>query len=127
MPVKSTADHEQQIVYTECTGLISLEEINHYQNTVCLNPTNLGYNELFDLTDSNFSNISYSDLISIAQKDSRIYMLNPESRFAFLTSTSHHDELADFYISVKSMSDIPSRKIDKFICRMTAISWLTDK
>ena len=125
MPVTSTADHDKETLFTVCTGLITLIDIKVYQNTVWRDPSIYGYNELFDLTESDFSNISFSDLIEIAQKASTLN-IDPGSRFAFLTATQNHEELADFYISVKSMSDTPSREIKKFNSRTNALTWLTN-
>jgi len=124
MAVTSTADHEGRIVFTLCTGTVTLQDIKAYQLTAWRDPSLYGYNELFDLTTSDFSNISFSDLIDIAQKASRLTMLDPNSRFAFLTATTHHEELADFYISLKAMSDAASREIKKFSSREDALTWL---
>ena len=127
MPIVSTPDHELNIVYTICSSLMTLQDIEHYQYTTWLEPSIYGYNELFDFSDSDFSQISFSDLITIAQTASKLYMLDPDSRFAFVTYTSHHQSLADFYIAAKASIKGPSRDIKSFDDKQTAMDWLTEK
>lgn len=124
MPVTSTPDHQLRIVFTVCSGTVSLEDIENYQHTVWLDPEIYGYNELFDLDDADFSQLDFSDLITIAQTASKLYTLDPNSRFAFLTKTSRHDELAGFYITAKSMTPGPTRELEKFTSREKALNWL---
>ena len=126
MPVTSTPDHKLRIVLTICSGLVTLEEIEHYQNTTCLVPDVYGYNELFDFSDSDFSNISYSNLLTIAERASKAYTLDPDSRFAFLTSTQDHQRIADFYIAAKAITKGPSREIRSFTPLDLAMAWLTE-
>lgn len=126
MPIVSTPDHDQRIVHTVCSGLITLAEIEQYQYTVWLEPSIYGYNELFDIVDSDFSQIEFGDLITIAQNASKLYMLDPTSRFAFLISTPHHKQLAEFYISAKSLAKGPSRDLKCFASREAALAWLTE-
>jgi len=127
MPVISTPDHDQRIVHTVCSDLVTLAEIEEYQYTAWLEPDIYGYNELFDMVDSDFSQIEFGDLITVAQNASKLYMLDPQSRFAFLTSTLHHQEMADFYISAKTLSKGASRDLKCFNSRDQAMSWLSEK
>jgi len=127
MPVISTPDHNQRIVHTVCSELVTLGEIEQYQYNVWLEPAIYGYNELFDMVNSDFSQIDFGDLISVAQAESKLYMLDPMSRFAFLTATSHHQQVADFYISTKSLIKCPSRDLKSFNSRQKALTWLTEK
>jgi len=126
MPITSTPDHKTRIVNTICSGNITLHDIEHYQYTVWLEPSIYGYNELFDLTASDFSQVSFSDLITVAQNASKLYMLDPNSRFAFLTATPHHQELAKFYITARSMTDSPSRDLKQFTSHDEALAWLLE-
>ncbi len=127
MPVTSTPDHSQRIVHTVCSDLVTLADIEEYQYTVWLEPDIYGYNELFDMVDSDFTQIEFGDLITVAQTESKLYMLDPMSRFAFLTATSHHQQVADFYISAKALTKGPSRDLKSFTARQQAMSWLTEK
>ena len=124
MPVTSTPDHNQRIVHTVCSDLVTLADIEEYQYSVWLEPAIYGYNELFDMVDSDFTQIEFGDLINVAQTASKLYMLDPMSRFAFLTSTSHHQQLADFYISAKTLIKGPSRDLKSFSSREQAMAWL---
>ena len=125
MPMQSTPDRTLRIVNTVCTGLMELENIEHYQTTVWLDPSIYGYNELFDFSDSDFSNIEFGDLIDIAKKASRLYVLNPKTKFAFLTHTPQHNDVAEFYMAAKDMSNEPSREIKTFSSHSEAMAWLT--
>jgi len=127
MPIVSTPDHDLKIVYTICSSLITLQDIEHYQYTTWLEPSIYGYNEFFDITDSDFSQISFSDLIAIAQTASKLYMLDPDSRFAILAHTQHQKSLADFYIAAKAAIKGPSRDIKSFDDKQKAMNWLSEK
>ncbi|MDH5391884.1 MAG: hypothetical protein OEY11_01735 [Gammaproteobacteria bacterium] len=106
---------------------MTLKEIESYQYTVWLEPSIYGYSELFDLTDSDFSDISFGDLITIAQKAAGLYMLDPDSRCAFLTYTQQHVELAEFYIAAKSLANGVSRELGQFQSRASALEWLSER
>jgi len=127
MPLLSTPDHNLRIVHTVCSGLVTLADIEKYQYSVWLEPTIYGYNELFDMVDSDFTQIEFGDLITVAQTASKLYMLDPASRFAFLTATPHHQQVADFYISAKALTKGPSRDLKCFDSREQAMTWLTEE
>lgn len=124
MTITSIPDHKNRILNTVCTGFITLHDIEHYQRTAWLDPAIYGYNELFDLTASDFSEVSFSDLLTVAKNASKLYILDPNSRFAFLTATPHHEELAKFYITARSMTDGPSRDLKQFSSHTKALEWL---
>lgn len=126
MPIQSTPDHELRIVCTVCSGQITLEDVRHYQNTVWLEPTIYGYNELYDFADSDYSAVQFGDLIIIAQKAARLYMLDPNARFAFLTHNHQHVKVAEFYMAAKSFSSGSSRVINSFSFHEKAMAWLTE-
>lgn len=127
MTITSTPDHNKRILYTVCSGHITLQEIECYQYTTWLEPSIYGYNELFDLADSDFSAISFSDLIHIAETASKLYMIDPDSGIAFITKTDHHIELAEFYIAAKSLAKTASREVRHFTSRSFALEWLSSK
>lgn len=126
MPIQSTPDHKLRIVRTVCSGGVTLEDVRHYQNTVWLEPAIYGYNELFDFTDSDYSAVQFGDLITIAQQAARLYMLDPNSRFAFLTHTTQHEGVADFYMAATSFSSGSSREIKSFNSYEKVMAWLTE-
>ena len=126
MPIKATPDHELKIMKTVCSKKISLEDIEHYQYTVWMEPSVYGYNELFDFSDSDYSDISFADLIHIAETASKLYMIDPKSRFAFLTHNLQHQKIADFYIATKALIKAPSRTIKSFKSYDEAMQWLTE-
>ena len=126
MPVTSTPDHKLRIVLTICSGLVTLEEVEHYQKITWSVPGIYSYNELFDFSDSDISNISCGDLLTIAERASKAYTLDPDSRFAFLTSTQDHQRIADFYIAAKAITKGPSREIRSFTPLDLAMAWLTE-
>ncbi len=126
MPIQSTPDHELRIVHTVCSGGVTLEDVRHYQNTVWLEPAIYGYNELFDFTDSDYSAVQFGDLITIAQQAAKLYMLDPNARFAFLTHTIQHEGVADFYMAAKSFSSGASREIKSFNSHKKVMAWLTE-
>lgn len=126
MPIQSTPDHELRIVHTICSGLITHEDIRHYQATTWLDPAIYGYNELYDFTDSDYSVVQFGDLISIAQRAAKLYMLDPNSRFAFLTHNIQHEAVADFYMAAKTFSSGSSREIRSFNSYEKVMAWLTE-
>lgn len=125
MPIKSTPDHKLRIVHTVCSEQVTLDDIRHYQNTVWLEPGIYGYNELYDFSDSDYSAVQFGDLINIAQQAAKLYMLDPDSRFAFLTHSPQHEKIADFYMAAKSISSEPSREIKSFNSYEEAMAWLS--
>lgn len=127
MPITNTPDHDLRVLHTVSEGIILLDEIAHYQFTAWLDPALYGYNELYDCANSDYSKVSFSDLISIAQTASKLYMLDPNSKFAILTHTDHHKELASFYVAAKQIATGPSRDIKQFSSRDEAMQWLSVK
>ncbi len=109
-----------------CSGQITLEDVRHYQNTVWLEPTIYGYNELYDFADSDYSAVQFGDLIIITQQAAKLYMLDPNARFAFLTHNTRQKQVAEFYMAAKSFSSGPSRAINRFSAREKAMAWLTE-
>lgn len=126
MSIQSTPDHELRIVRTVCSGLITHEDIKHYQATTWLDPAIYGYNELYDFTDSDYSVVQFGELISIAQRAAKLYMLDPDSRFAFLTHNHQHEAVAEFYMAAKSFSSASSREIGSFDSYEKVMDWLTE-
>lgn len=124
MPVQSTHDDKLRIVRTVCSGRVTLEDVRHYQTTVWLDPAIYGYNELYDFSDSDYSAVQFGDLITIAQHAAKLYMLDPDSRFAFLTHSPQHKKVADFYMAAKSFSSGSSRAIQSFSSYEKAMAWL---
>lgn len=127
MPILYTPNHKLQILHTVSHGTVTSDEIAYYQKTAWLDPALFGYNELYDLTDSDYSKINFSDLFKISKTASKLYMLDPNSKFAFLTGNTYHEQLADFYITAKELTPGPSRSIKKFTNRDDAMQWLTTK
>lgn len=127
MTITSIPDHKNRILNTVCSGFITRHELEHYQHTAWLDPAIYGYNELFDLTESDFSDVSFSDLLTVAKNASKLSIHDPNSRFAFLTATPHHEELAKFYITARSMIDSPSRDLKQFSSQTKALEWLLEQ
>ncbi|MDH5516986.1 MAG: hypothetical protein OEY36_04075 [Gammaproteobacteria bacterium] len=127
MTITTTPDHQSRILHTVSRGTVTLQQIEHYQNTVWLEPSIYGYNELYDVTKSDYSSISFSELIGISQTASHLYMIDPNSRFAFLTATQNHIELAEFYMAARSLSKTASREIRSFQSRSDALEWLSSR
>ena len=127
MPIQSTPDHELRIVRTVCSGQVTLEDVRHYQTTVWLDPAIYGYNELYDFSDSDYSSVQFGDLITIAQHAAKLYMLDPNARFAFLTHTEQHEKAAEFYMVAKSFSSGASRTIKSFSSHEKAMAWLIEE
>ena len=126
MPIKAHPDHELKIVHTVSSGKITYADFENFQMTVWLDPEIYGYNELYDFADSDYSGVEFGELIAIAQKASKQYMLDPNSRFAFLTHTPQHERIAEFYLAAKSMITRPSRTLKSFSSYEDAMVWLTE-
>ena len=126
MPITSAPDHSKRLIRTVCSGHITLDEITHYQATAFLNPDIYGYNELFDMTDGDYSEIQFSDMINVADHATKLYMIDPNTRLAILAADTLQRQLADFYISTQSMTQGPSREIRRFDKLEEALDWLLE-
>ncbi len=126
MAITSTIEHDKHLVITTCRGAISIKDLADYQNSVWTNKDLFGYNELYDFADSDYSNVSFEDLVTVAENAAKVIDLDPNARFAFLVHTPQHQSIADFYLAAKAFTTGPSREIRAFTNREQALDWLNE-
>lgn len=124
MPINALADPTQTIVFTTLNDTITLADIEEHQMTFWASPELLDFSELVDFNTADFSHISYGDLLTITQLAAKIVPPNPAARIALVTHTEEHINIANFYISAKSMATGRSREVRSFNCKEQAMSWL---
>lgn len=127
MPIKATPDLTNSIVYTTLSGTITLTDIEDHQLTFWASPELFACSELVDFDSADFSQISYGDLLTITQLAAKVVPPNPEAGIALVTHTEEHINIANFYISAKSMATGRSREVRSFNCKEQAMSWLTSR
>lgn len=127
MPIHTTPDHQQHLLHTRCTDIVSVDEVCVYLKTTWLDPAVYGYNQLIDYTAADLSQIDYGGLMTIAAESAKVYSLDPDSRCAMLIASAEQKRMADFYINAKSLMTVPAREYKSFTCREEAIEWLTEK
>ena len=126
MPVSARPDHQLRIVYTICSGLLTIDEIEHYQKTFWLKPEIYGYNELFDLSAADISNIRTEHLIKMAENVAKQYMLDTDSRLALLIGNKNQIPVAEFYLAAKLLLPVPTRDTKMFDSKDKAMKWLQE-
>ncbi|MCK4708315.1 MAG: hypothetical protein KAU21_06845, partial [Gammaproteobacteria bacterium] len=126
MPVIANPDHQLRIVHTICSGLLTIEEIEHYQKTTWLVPEIYGYNELFDLSDADISNLRTEHFIQMAENVAKLHMLDTNSRLALLICNKNQLPLAEFYLAAKTLLPVPTREAKIFESKDAAMNWLQE-
>jgi len=126
MPIKTLYDNESGLVQTTCSGKISYTDLSNYQKSVWLEPDVTGFNEIIDFSEADLSEISFSDLISLAENTPKVFALSLHSKLALITKTDHQKQLIEFYISVNTLAETPARSIKNFDSLNNALSWLSE-
>lgn len=125
MPINIIPNTSLCMIHTVCSGIVSFQQVQDYLQTTWLDSELYGYNELFDFSNSDFSHISHSELISLAQCEAKLYMLDDSARVAFLNHTADHERVSAFFITAKSIIPGPSRELKSFTNKDQAMNWLT--
>lgn len=86
-----------------------------------------GFNELFDVTQADWSEFDYSYLIEVAKNSSQLRTIDPKSKLAWVVLEGKQKELTDFYKAAKSMTQGTSRLLEAFNSKNEAMLWLRTK
>ena len=124
MPITNLINHEEKIIYTSCSGLMTVDDITLYINETWSHDKYYGYNELFDTVNGDWSEFDFSFLLNIAEQASKLTTIDPNSKLAWYVLEGKQKELTDFYKSAKSIIQTRSRALEAFYSRDEALQWL---
>lgn len=124
MPIINEIKHEQRCVYTKCAGLMTEQCFDDYIAKIWTKLEYFGYNELFDVTEADWSEFNFDYLFDIAKKVSQLTAIDPNSKLAWHVSEVKEKELTDFYKNAKAMITKTSRELEAFYDRDEALRWL---
>ena len=124
MPIKNTINDEQQIIYSTCIGVMALEDFTDYIGRIWTSPQYFGYNELFDVTEADWSQFDFGYLLNVAENAAKLSAIDPNSKLAWVILEGKQTELTDFYKAAKSMINVPSRQLQAFYTKDEALKWL---
>ena len=127
MPIQSSVDLKERIVYSTCVGTMKCDDFVEYVKEIWSHGDYYGFNELFDVTQADWSVFDFSHLFEVAKNASQLRTIDPESKLAWVVLEGKQRELTDFYKSVKSMSQGSSRYLEAFNVKDEAMRWLRDK
>jgi len=126
MPIKVTIDPDARIIYSTCMGTMTEEDFVKYQQWPWGDNTYYGFNELFDVTQADWSGFNFSFLLTVADNASKLGTLDPQSKLAWVILEGKQKALTDFYKAAKSTVTTKSRQLQAFYSREEAMSWLTE-
>ncbi|WP_100278130.1 hypothetical protein [Mariprofundus aestuarium] len=86
-----------------------------------------GFNELFDVTQADWSEFNFSYLIEVAKNASQLRTIDIKSKLAWVVLEGKQRELTEFYKSAKLMTPGTSRKLEAFNSKDEAMQWLRIK
>jgi len=124
MPINSTIDPDNRLVLTVCTGVISMNDFHYYLYEFLAKNEIKGCNEIFDTTAADWSNISYSDLMTVSQKAGEIAAIDNGTKFAWVVGGPEVKELTEFYKTTKLLQTKKSRILRAFDGFDEAMHWI---
>lgn len=101
-----------------------MNDFHYYIYDFWANNEVLQYNEIFDTTAADWSNMSYSDLITISQKAGEVKAIDTDTKFSWVVNGSDVKELTDFYKSAKILQTEKSRILCAFNNYDEAMQWV---
>lgn len=125
MPIESSVDMDEKIVYSTCTGEMSAEDFVEYVKNTWSDHKYYGFNELFDVTQGDWSDFNYGYLFAVAKRAAILPTIDPDSKFAWVVLEGKQRQLTDFYKAAKTMNaGRPGRTLEAFYSREKALDWL---
>lgn len=125
MPIENSVDMEEKIVYSICRGVMTEEDFAEYVKNVWSDRRYYGFNELFDVTQGDWSDFDYGYLFTVAKRASILTTIDPDSKLAWVVLEGKQKELTDFYKAAKAMNaERPGRALEAFYSKEEALDWL---
>lgn len=125
MPITSQVDEKRKLIRTQCTGVLTLDDFFLYKQSLWADREYYGFNELFDISQADFSRIEFADLLTLAKHSNSLITLDPDSKLAILVSSQKQTELTEFYRNARGMLPNKSRIMKVFHSGAEALEWLT--
>ena len=127
MPIINTINEEEKIIYTTCTGVMNGEDFDDYLVRIWGHDKYFHHNELFDISNADWSLFDFSYLLGLAQAAAKLKTLNPKTRLAWVIIEGKQKELTEFYKAAKSLTNVKSRALEAFVSKEKALQWLKEK
>jgi len=101
----------EKLVHAICTGLVTKEELFHFQDSIWSAGQHTGYDCIFDMLKADFCKIRYSDLLEYARSAAMLDYGHPLTKLAVVVSTSQQKILTEFYQAGLKLSSPSTREI----------------
>ena len=124
MPIISTIDTAQRRVITECQGVLTLQDFIYYHQSVWILPEVFGFDEIFDASHCDASQLNYSDLLNLVANAIQLSNVLPQSKSAVII-TPDEQPLYDFYLTARQSFSNNAPQIGAFYNRKDALAWLS--
>ena len=124
MPIISTIDTAQRRVIAECQGVLTLQDFIYYHQSVWIRPEVFGFDEIFDASDCDASQINYSDLLNLVASAIKLSNVLPQAKSAVII-TPNEQPLYDFYLTARQSFSNNTPQISAFYNRKDALAWLS--
>ncbi|ATX80351.1 hypothetical protein Ga0123461_1945 [Mariprofundus aestuarium] len=127
MPIRNSVDLKERIIYSTCVGIMKQDDFVEYVKEIWSHDKYYGFNELFDVTQADWSEFNFSYLIEVAKNASQLRTIDIKSKLAWVVLEGKQRELTEFYKSAKLMTPGTSRKLEAFNSKDEAMQWLRIK
>ncbi|HJY79983.1 MAG TPA: hypothetical protein VKK81_02710 [Candidatus Binatia bacterium] len=125
MPIAYQIDHTQRLVDARAHGLLTDEDVFHYQREVWGRPEVVGYNEIVDV--SNVSGIETESVERIRQLAELSAHMDPTStlsKFAIVAPNPLYYDLGHLYQMYRELNAKSTKQVRVFEAREDALGWL---
>ena len=125
MPITYQIDHARRLVNARAHGLLTDEDVFHYQREVWGRPDVVGYNEIIDV--SNVSGIETESVDRIRQLAELSAHMDPTSvlsKFAIVASNPLYYDLGLLYQTYRELHAKSTKQVRVFEGREDALRWL---
>ena len=124
MPIESTINNAEKIIYSTCSGIMTQEDFDHYIDRVWRTNEHYYFNEVFDTTQADWNDFEFNYLFHVAKAAASLNTINPETKLAWVVLEGKQKELTDFYKAAKSLTLANSRGLEAFYSKDKAMDWL---
>ena len=125
MPITYQIDHTHRLVDARAHGVLTDEDVFHYQREVWGRSDVVGYNEIVDM--SNVSSIDAESLNRIRQLAELSAHMDPPSilsKFVIVAARPLYYELGRMYETYRKLNAKSTKQVRVFRAREDALRWL---
>lgn len=124
MPINNTLDHDEKIIYSICTGLMTEQDFVEYIKRIWSHDAHYGYNEVFNTVEGNWDNFDFGFLLKVAENAAKLQTIDTDTKLAWIVLEGKQKDLTTFYKAAKSLTNTKSRSLEAFYSIDEAMTWL---